>query len=139
MKEKFFNREFEYFYEIEYPFVIEVLQKIYGETKALRRFSLAGEGQFILVYIDEKIYEFKLKEIKKMLQDDGKTALRDATKDKVIDMFTSALAENNIKFTKNSGKYISFPLDKFVIQVEVIKKVKEPANLGKIRVNGIWI
>lgn len=139
MKEKFFDRSFEYFYEIEYPFIKDVLQKIYGETKALRRFSLVGEGQFILIYMDNKIYEFKIKEIKKMLQDDGKIALRDETKNKVIDMFTSFLKENNIKYTKNNGKYISFPIDKYIVQIEVIKKIKEPSNLGKVRVNGIWI
>lgn len=139
MKEQFLDKKVEDFSEYEYPFINVFLKEIFGERNAMRRYSLAGEGIFNLIYLEDKIYEVKFKEIKKMLINDNKKALRDATKDFIVEKICKVLQENNIEYATNSGKFISFKLNKYIAQIEIIKKLKEPENLGKTRINGEWV
>lgn len=138
MKEQFFNKKVDNFEEYEYPFLKIFLKDIFGD-KIKRKYSLIGEGIFILLYIDEKIYEFKFKEAKTLLLNDGRKAFRDETKDRVIAKIANKLDENEIKYTINSGKFISFKLGNYIAKVEIIKKLKEPEGLGKTLINGEWV
>ena len=42
----------------------KVLKDIFGKRQMIKRYSLAGEGIFNLLYIDNYIYEFRFKEIR---------------------------------------------------------------------------
>jgi len=137
--EDFFKKDFDNFDSYEYHFVDKVLKDIFGKRQMIKRYSLAGEGIFNLLYIDNYIYEFKFKEIKSLPVSDGKKAFRDAKKDEVIDMISQVLSEKNIDFAITQGKFISFKDRKYLVQIEIVKKLKEPANLGKTRIDGEWI
>jgi len=134
---EFLNKNAEYFYEYEYPFVDSFLKSIYG-NKIIRRYSLGGDGIFNLLYLDDgKIYEIRFKQATKMLENDGKSAFRDSTKDEIVKNICDNLKDT--EYTINSGKFISLKLGKYIGQIEIVKKTKEPDNLGKVRINGIWI
>lgn len=138
MKEEFFNKKIDYFFELEYPFINIFLKNIYGD-KVRRRYSLIGDGIFNLLYIEDKIYEIKFKEVKKMLPSDGKKAFRDTLKDDIIEKISNQLKENDIEFSVNEGKFITFKIQKYIALIEVIKKTKEPEGLGKTLINGEWV
>lgn len=135
----FLKKEYDNFDSYEYHFVNEFLKDIFGERQMIRRYSLGAEGIFNLLYIDNCIYEFRLKEIKTLPISDKKKAFRDAKKDEIIDTITKALTENNFEFAVTNGKFISFKDRTYLIQIEIIKKIKEPSNLGKVKVDGEWI
>lgn len=135
----FFKTEHEYFSSYEYHFIDKVLKNIFGEKNMIKRYSLGGDGIFNLLYIDNYIYEFKFKEIKSIPISDGKKAFRDAKKDEIIKKVTNSLIQNNIEFSVTSGKFVSFKDRNFIVQIEIVKKIKEPENLGKIKIDGEWI
>ena len=137
--EEFFKKEYDNFDSYEYHFVDKVLKEIFGKRQMIKRYSLAGEGIFNLLYIDNYIYEFRFKEIKSLPVSDGKKAFRDAKKDEVIDAVTETLNKYNLDFAVTGGKFISFKDRKYLIQIEIVKKTKEPSNLGKVRIDGEWI
>lgn len=113
----------EYFWEYEYPF-FKFLQRVFGEDKIKRKYSLVGNGIFNLLYIDGKIYEIKFSQAKKLLENDNR-----AYSDKNKQLIINSIIENfeNIKdYTINSGKFISFPIDKFIAKIEIIQKRAEP-------------
>lgn len=135
----FFETKYDNFDSYEYHFVDKVLKNIFGEKQMIKRYSLAGEGIFNLLYIDNYIYEFRFKEIKSLPVSDGKKAFRDTKKDEIIDMISKILDENNINFAVTNGKFISFKDRNYLVQIEIVKKIKEPSNLGKVRIDGEWI
>ena len=135
----FFETKYDIFDSYEYHFVNKVLKNIFGEKQMIKRYSLAGEGIFNLLYIDNYIYEFRFKEIISLPISDGKKAFRDTKKDEIIDMISKILDENNINFAVTNGKFISFKDRNYLVQIEIVKKIKEPSNLGKVRIDGEWI
>lgn len=137
MKDNFFDKKVDYFFEYEYSFVNDFLKSIYG-NKIIRRYSLGGDGIFNLLYLDDSLYELRFKEIKKMLINDGKSAFRDSKKDEIVKTICDNLKEGT-EYTVNSGKFISFKLGNYIAQIEIVKKTKEPDNLGKVRIDGIWV
>ena len=134
----FLNKKFDNFDSYEYHFVDDVLKNIFGETHMIRRYSLGAEGIFNLLYIDNYIYDFKFKEIKSLPTSDGKKAFRDSKKDEILNAIAAFFIDNNIDFSITGGKFISFK-GQYLTQIEIVKKLKEPANLGKVRINGIWV
>ena len=45
----------------------------------------------------------------------------------------------NLDFAITGGKFISFKDRNYLVQIEIVKKIKEPSNLGKVRIDGEWI
>ena len=121
---KFFNK-YEYAWEYEYPFGMDFLKSIFGDNY-IRKYSLLGEGIFNIIQINGKIYDISFKKNAAMLINDGKKAFRDETKDKIIEMITNKFNENNIEYTVNSGKYITFKYNGFTFKLEIVKKTAMP-------------
>ena len=122
---EFFNKEAEYFWEYNYPFGEIFLKNIFGD-KYKRHYSLSGDGILNLIFVDDKIYEIDFKKATKMLVADGKKAARDNVKNDIIYLICEELGNNNIEYTVNSGKYITFKLNEYIAKVEVTKKLKMP-------------
>ncbi len=121
---KFFDK-YEYFWEYEYPFGEEFLKSIFGEQYK-RQYSKIGEGIFNIISFNNKIYDISLKKGSIMLINDGKKAFRDADKDVIIEKITQKLNANNIEYTVNNGKFITFKYNNLIFKVEVIKKATMP-------------
>lgn len=115
------GEEIEYFWELKYPFG-EFLKKIFGENVYKRKYSLAGNGIYDLLYLNNKIYEIKLIEAKKLLENDNHKFTDD--KEFIINTIISNLKIKDC--TVNSGKYITFPLEQWKVKIEIIKKLSEP-------------
>ena len=109
----------EYFWEYDYKFG-EFLKKIFPNTYK-RKYSMTGNGIYNLVIVKDKIYEVKLSQTTRLLED-NQIMTRDELKNKVIDNITKNLKGN---YTINNGK-ITFKLGKFIAKVEIIKKLKMP-------------
>ena len=137
--EEFFKIKYDSFDSYEYHFIDKVLKDIFGKKQMIKRYSLAGEGIFNLLYINNNIYEFKFKEIKSLPVSDGKKAFRDTKKDEVINAVAATLSKYNLDFVITDGKFISFKDRNYLVQMEIVKKIKEPSNLGKVRIDGEWI
>lgn len=110
----------EYFWEYGYQFG-EFLKKIF-QDKYKRKYSLEGNGIFNLLYIDNKIYEIKFTETKKLLENDNKK-FTDKNKLFIVEEIIKNLKND---FTVNGGKFITFVLDGYIAKVEIIKKMAEP-------------
>ena len=54
-------------------------------------------------------------------------------------IITETLNKYNLDFAVTGGKFISFKDRNYLIQIEIVKKTKEPSNLGKVRIDGEWI
>lgn len=124
MANKFYEKK-EYFWEHEFPFGEDFLRSIFPSYR--RKFSMTGNGIYNLVTLDNKLYNITLKSTKGMLPNDGKSAFRDPTKDKVIAGITTQLNQLGIEYSVNSGKYITFPLFGTIAKIEIVKKTTEPA------------
>lgn len=122
---KFFNK-YEYAWEYEYPFGEDLLKSIFGDNYK-RKYSLVGDGIYNLVFIEDKIYSVDFKKTTTLLANDGKKAFRDTTKDQVVEAIAQKLDQNNIEYTINSGKFITFKYNGFTFKVEVVKKAAMPA------------
>lgn len=122
MKEKFLNKQVEYFWEYDYPFLNEFLKDIFGD-ECKRKYSLIGDGIFNLVYKDGKIYHLKLTQAKTMLVNDNKITT-DKTKNEIVKAILDNL--DNTEVSTNNGKYITFKLGNYIAKIEIIKKMKEP-------------
>lgn len=111
---------FEYFWETEYKFG-EFLKRIFGEDVYKRKYSLAGSGIYDLLYINGKIYEVKYKSTTNHIKPDNHKFTDD--KEFIIDTIVK-----NLKCDSNvaGGKFITFPVDKWIAKVEIIKKMAEP-------------
>ena len=110
----------EYFWEYGYQYG-EFLKKIF-QDKYKRKYSLEGNGIYNLLYIDNKIYEIKFTETKKLLENDNKK-FTDKNKLFIVEEITKNLKND---FTVNGGKFITFVLDGYIAKVEIIKKMAEP-------------
>lgn len=122
----FFEKKVEYFWEYEYPFAEVFLKGIFGDNYK-RKYSLTGDGIFNLVFLNDKIYDISFKETKSMVLNDGKSALRDTTKNAIVKQITDALDKENIEYAVNSGKYITFKIkNKYIAKLEIVKKMKMP-------------
>ena len=93
----------------------------------MRKYSLIGDGIFDLVFYEDKIYNVILKKGTSMLENDGKKAFRDATKDEVIAKIVEELSKHNIECTVNGGKFITFKYNNFIFKIEIVKKAAMPA------------
>lgn len=114
------NNKYTYFWETSSQFE-QFLKRIFKNYQ--RKFSLTGNGIYNLVFINNKIYEIKYTETKTMLLNDNH--LIDADKKFIIDTIISNLKTDN--YAINGGKYITFPVDKWIAKVEIIKKLKMPS------------
>lgn len=126
MYDKFFNKPAENFWEFEYPFGEVFLKEIFQDNYK-RKYSMVGDGIFNLVFLEGTIYDISFKKTNSFMPNDGKTALRDSKKDIIVKEIIQALDKNNIKYTVNSGKYITFGIqNKYIAKVEIVKKMKMP-------------
>ena len=126
MKEKFFNKKVDYFWEFEYPFGEVFLKEIFQDSYK-RKYSMVGEGIFNLVFLEDKIYDISFKKTNSFMPNDGKSALRDKGKDYIVQKIVEALEKENAKYTVNSGKYITFEIqNNYIAKVEIVKKTKMP-------------
>lgn len=124
MHREFFTN-YEYFWEYEYPFGEKFLKEIFNDAY-LRKYSLIGDGIFNIVSFNDKIYSIDLKQGKTLLADDGKKAFRDNDKDSIVEAICKKLKENNVNFTVNSGKFITFKYNTFIFKIEIVKKASMP-------------
>ncbi|MGN0992800.1 MAG: hypothetical protein ACI4PE_02570 [Bacilli bacterium] len=113
----------EYFWETEYKFG-EFLKKIFGEEVYKRKYSLEGNGIFNLLYLNGKIYEIKYSQAKTNLLNDNHNFTDD--KEFIINTIVDNLKCDKEKIVINGGKFITFPVDKWIAKIEIIKKLKEP-------------
>ena len=123
-KFKFFDKN-DCFIEYQWAFGGDFLESVFQEQYQ-RKFSKTGDGIYLLVTIDNKIYDITFKECKKLLENDGKKAFRDATKDIVVERICNKLKENNVEYTINSGKFITFKHHGYIFKIEIVKKVAMP-------------
>lgn len=122
---KFYEKK-EYAWEFEFPFG-ELLRESLPAGSYRRKFSMTGNGIYNLVTLDGKLYDISLKSAKSMLPDDGKKAFRDETKDKLIEILKDKLSQLGVKYTVNSGKFITMDLFGHIMKVEIVKKNVEPS------------
>ena len=123
-KFKFFNKN-DCFIEYKWAFGGDFLQSIFQEQYQCK-YSMNGDGIYYLITIDDKIYDIDIKECKKMVINDGKKAFRDATKDIIVEKICNKLKENNINYTTNKGKIITFKYNDFLFKIEIVKKAAMP-------------
>ena len=58
---------------------------------------------------------------------DEKSDLRNKGKDYIVQKIVEALEKENVKYTVNSGKYITFEIqNNYIAKVEIVKKTKMP-------------
>lgn len=122
---KYFFEQYEEFWEYDYPFGDDFLKSIFNNNY-LRKYSLIGDGIFNIVSVDNKIYDISLKNCKSLLLNDNKKAFRDSTKDIIVEKICNKLNENDIEYTVNSGKFITFKYNNFIFKIEVVKKAAMP-------------
>ena len=109
----------EYFWEYDYKFG-EFLQRIFPNTYK-RKYSMAGNGIYNLILVQDKIYEIKLSQTNSMVSDNG-LLTTDKLKNKIIqNIIDNMKSQPNI----NNGK-LTFNLGVFTAKVEVVKKMKMP-------------
>lgn len=126
MKEKFFNKKVDHFEDFEYPFAEVFLKEIFQDNYK-RKYSMIGDGIFNLVFLEDKIYDISFKKTNSFMLNDGKSALRDKGKDYIVQKIVEALEKENVKYTVNSGKYITFEIqNNYIAKVEIVKKTKMP-------------
>lgn len=112
--------EYEYFWETDYKFG-EFLKKIFPNAYK-RKYSLTGNGIYNLLYIDNRIYEVKYNESKNgIIPSDNHNITTD--KKSIIDKICENLKCDTFV---SGGKFITFPVNKWIAKVEIIKKLKEP-------------
>lgn len=112
----------EYFWETEYKFG-EFLKEIFPNNYK-RKYSLEGNGIFNLLYLNNKIYEIKYNQCKSNLQNDNHKYTDD--KEFIITTIVNNLKCDRNKIIINGGKFITFPVQQWIVKVEVIKKLSEP-------------
>lgn len=109
----------EYFWEYDYKFG-QFLQRIFPNTYK-RKYSMAGNGIYNLILVQDKIYEIKLSQTNSMVSDNG-LLTTDKLKNKIIqNIIDNMKNQPNI----NNGK-LTFNLGAFTAKVEVVKKMKMP-------------
>ena len=132
------NKKYEYFDTYEYDFV-EYLKTIFGNKKMIRRYSLGAEGIFNLLYTDYGIYQLKFKKLSTLPMSDGTLQVKTNNKNKIIEPIVQSLGKNGITYSVTGGKFLNIEDNNFITQIEIIKKRNEPANLGKVKIDGEWV
>ena len=125
MIKKFLNKKVECFNDYDYDFGVKFLGDIFKENYK-RKYSLVGDGIYNLVYLNNKVYSISFKKVTSLLNNDGKKAFRDNDKDIIVEKISKVLSENNVEYTINSGKFITFKLGKYIVKIEIVKKTSEP-------------
>ena len=123
-KFKFFEKN-DCFIEYKWAFGGDFLENLFKEQYKRLLPKIDG-GIYHIVFMDNKFYSLDFKECKKMLENDGKKAFRDETKDKIIDAIVNKLADNNIEYAVNNGKFITLKHHGYIFKIEVIKKTSLP-------------
>lgn len=113
----------DYFWETNYKFGM-FLKKIFGEDKYKRKYSLEGNGIYNLLYINNKLYEVKYTECKKLLANDNKPLKDD--KKFIIDTIVENLRDTDNSITVSGGKFITFKVGKWFAKAEIVQKRTEP-------------
>ncbi len=121
---KFFNKN-DFFIEYKWAFGNDFLKELFQEQYQCK-YSLIGDGIYYLIIIDNKIYDIDIKECKKLVENDNKKAFRDSTKDIIVEKICNKLKDNNIEYTTNKGKIITFKNNDFLFRVEIVKKAAMP-------------
>ena len=125
MIKEFLNKKVECFNDYDYDFGVKFLGGIFKENYK-RKYSLIGDGIYNLIYLNDKIYSVSFKKATSLLSNDGKKAFRDNNKDIIVEKISKVLSENNVEYTINSGKFITFKLGKYIAKIEIVKKISEP-------------
>jgi len=121
MKEKFLNKKVDYFWEYDYAFGEYFLKELFGEAYK-RKYSMEGNGIYNLIYgSDDKIYDVKLTQAKKMVEGDELTS-RNFYQCIIADL----IVKNLPNATVSKKKIITFPLGDTIAKIEIVKKMKEP-------------
>ena len=123
-KFKFFDNN-DCFIEYKWAFGGDFLQELF-QNQYQCKYSMGGDGYYYLVIIDNKIYNIDVKECKSLLVNDNKKAFRDETKDIIVEKICNKLKDNNIEYTTNSGKFITFKYNNYIFKLEIIKKTEMP-------------
>lgn len=125
MIKEFLSKKVECFNDYDYDFGVKFLGDIFKENYK-RKYSLVGDGIYNLIYLNNKVYSLSFKKATSLLNNDGKKAFRDNDKDIIVEKISKVLSENNVEYTINSGKFITFKLGKYIAKIEIIKKISEP-------------
>ena len=124
-KRKFFE-DYEFFWLYEYPFGDDFLKSIFKD-EFQRKFSMVGDGIYTLLTLkDGSIYDVRLSQGKTILKNDGKKAYRDTNKDTIVEKICKKLKDSKIDYTTNSGKFICFKYNNFIMKIEIVKKAAMP-------------
>ena len=110
----------EYFWESEYKFA-KFLKSIFPTYQ--RKYSLEGNGIFNLITLEGNLFEIKYNECKVRPKADNHSI--DKLKKEIIDTIISNLKTKDVIIS--GGKYITFPIDKWIAKIEIVKKLKMPA------------
>lgn len=113
---------YEYFWETEYKFG-EFLKEIFKDQYK-RKYSLNGNGIFNLLFINNKVYEVSYKQTKTKLQNDNHKFTDD--KEYIIKTIVDNLKCDKEDIVVNGGKFITFPVGKWIAKVEIVKKLRIP-------------
>ena len=122
MKRPFWNTDYEYFWQYEYPFGEVFLKNIFPNNYR-RKFSMVGDGIYNLIDIDDKIYHIKFTQARSMVSNDNYVT-RDKTKNDIVGTIVANLKTD--EYSVNRGKFITFKIGNFIAKIEVIKKMREP-------------
>ena len=113
------ENKIDYFWETR-KFFEDMLAKVFPTFKI--KYSLIGNGIFDLITIDNKIYEIKYTQTTKMGENDNHSIDKD--KKFIINNIISNLKTNSVAVF--GGKFITFPVAKWIAKVEIVKKLKMP-------------
>jgi len=113
------NNKIDYFWETR-QFFEAMLAKVFPTFKI--KYSLEGNGIFDLIILNDKIYEIKYTQTKKMGESDNHSIDKD--KQFIINNIVNNLKIDDVAIF--GGKYITFPVKEWIAKVEIIKKLKMP-------------
>jgi len=122
MLNKFLEKKVDYFWEYDYAFGEHFLKELFGDNYK-RKYSMEGNGIYNLVYgTDGKIYDLKLTQAKKMVEDDELLS-----RNSYQCMMADTIVANLPNATVSKKKIITFTLGDYIAKIEITKKMKEPA------------
>lgn len=112
-----------YFWETQYPFS-QLLKKIFGEDVYQRKYSLTGNGIYDLLLLNDKIYEIKYTECKSTPAQSAISTRDD--KEFIKNKIVENLKCDRDKIKTYGSKFITFPVNKWIAKVEIVKKNAMP-------------
>ena len=112
--EKVFQRKnVDFFWEYDAAFGLYFLKKVFSDWKFFRKECES------YIQKDGKTFQFKLREVKKIPAADGKEV---KTKAFILKQIKDGLSSYSIAATSSKGKFLYFPLGKFICELEIIEK-----------------